>query len=114
MFAYLPYSLVFPHAAAIVHQGGIGTLAQALTAGKPQLIVPLAFDQPDNAARTVRLGAARSLPFGKANAETLAAELKALLDDARHAERSSEIALELLNENGASRGADLIAALSRG
>ena len=113
VFAYLPYSLVFPHAAAIVHQGGIGTLAQALSAGKPQLIVPVAFDQPDNAARTVRLGAGRSLPFGKVNAETLAAELKPLLEDARCAERSSEIALELLNEDGASRGSDLIAALSR-
>ncbi len=113
VFAYLPYSAVFPHAAAIVHQGGIGTLAQALSAGKPQLIVPLAFDQPDNAARTVRLGAARSLPFAKANAETLSRELKALIGEPRYAERSRELALELLNEHGASRGAHLISALSR-
>ena len=27
---YVPYSQVFPHACAIVHQGGIGTTAQAL------------------------------------------------------------------------------------
>ena len=52
-FDYLPYSAVFPRALAIVHSGGIGTLAQALAAGRPQLIVPVAFDQPDNARRAV-------------------------------------------------------------
>ena len=44
-YSYLPYSKVFPHAAAVVHQAGIGTLAQAMRAGCPQLIVPVAFDQ---------------------------------------------------------------------
>src|SRR5688572_3510367 len=39
-FDYLPYSAVFPRAEAIVHSGGIGTLAQALAAGRPQLITP--------------------------------------------------------------------------
>ncbi|HVK18639.1 MAG TPA: glycosyltransferase [Fimbriiglobus sp.] len=58
---YAPFSLVFPRAAAVVHHGGIGTTAQALTAGVPQLVMPLAFDQPDNARRLERLGVARSL-----------------------------------------------------
>ena len=34
-FDSLPYSVVFPRAAAIVHSGGIGTLAQALASGRP-------------------------------------------------------------------------------
>ena len=58
---YAPFSLVFPRAAAVVHHGGIGTTAQALTAGVPQLVMPMAFDQPDNAQRLERLGVARSL-----------------------------------------------------
>ena len=50
---YAPHELVFPFARAIVHQGGIGTLAEALLAGKPMLIMPYAHDQADNAcART--------------------------------------------------------------
>ena len=110
-FAYLPYSLVFPRAAAIVHQGGIGTLAQALASGRPQLVLPVAFDQPDNAARTVRLGVARSIPFRKAVVEKLTAELAALLEDARYAERSREVGVQIAGENGAARGADLIAAV---
>ncbi len=59
--SYVPFSRVFPRAAAVVHHGGIGTTAQALAAGVPQLIRPLAHDQFDNAARLRRLGVARSL-----------------------------------------------------
>jgi len=55
-FDYLPFSVVLPRAAAFVHHGGIGTTAQALAAGVPQLVVPLAHDQPDNAVRVRRLG----------------------------------------------------------
>lgn len=35
---YVPYSQIFPRACAIVHQGGIGTTAQALRSGRPTLI----------------------------------------------------------------------------
>jgi rhamnosyltransferase subunit B len=55
-FDYVPFSAVLPRAAAFVHHGGIGTTAQALAAGVPQLVVPLAHDQPDNAVRVRRLG----------------------------------------------------------
>jgi rhamnosyltransferase subunit B len=55
-FSYLPFSHVLPRCAAIVHHGGIGTLAQAARAGVPQLVVANAHDQPDNAARVERLG----------------------------------------------------------
>jgi len=54
--SYAPYSQVFPLAAAVVHQGGVGTTAQALRAGVPQIIFPFAHDQPDNAGRIARLG----------------------------------------------------------
>ncbi len=53
--SYLPYSEIMPRSAAIVHQGGIGTTAQALRAGRPMLVVPWAHDQPDNADRIRRL-----------------------------------------------------------
>jgi rhamnosyltransferase subunit B len=51
---------LLPQVAALVHHGGIGTTAAALAAGIPQLIAPFAFDQFDNAARTVRLGVGQS------------------------------------------------------
>ncbi len=56
---YAPYSALFPRAAMVVHQGGVGTTAQCLQAGKPMLIMPYSHDQPDNARRMRRLKVAR-------------------------------------------------------
>lgn len=78
-FDYAPYSQVFPKAACVVHQGGVGTTAQVLRAGVPHLFMPYSHDQPDNAARCERLGAARVIQREKYNAETAARELKKLL-----------------------------------
>lgn len=49
--AYVPLGQVLPQAAALVHCGGVGTLAQALAAGCPQLLLPYTFDHFDNARR---------------------------------------------------------------
>jgi rhamnosyltransferase subunit B len=39
-----------------VHNGGIGTTARAILSGVPQIVIPLKYDQPDNAARVEALG----------------------------------------------------------
>lgn len=51
-----PFSQLFPECDAVVHHGGAGTTAHALAAGLPQLILPMAWDQPDNAFRVKNLG----------------------------------------------------------
>ncbi len=107
-FPYLPYSLVFPRAAAIVHSSGIGTLAQALASGRPQLLVPVAFDQPDNARRTVRLGVARCVPFRKASANAMVRELGALLETPAHAERAGALGKAVRGEDGAAAACDAL------
>lgn len=105
-FDYLPYSRVFPHAAAIVHQAGIGTLSFALRSGRPQLLTPAGFDQPDNAARAVRLGVGRVLPFRRAHrAARIARELRALLNDPAHARAAAEVAETLRATDGAAAAA---------
>src|SRR5262249_61750127 len=50
-FDYLPFGSVLPHAAALVHFGGIGSAARALAAGIPQIIHPIKNDQFENARR---------------------------------------------------------------
>ncbi len=59
--SYAPFSALLPHAAAFVHHGGMGTLSQCFMAGVPQLVTPMAYDQPDNAAHVERLGAGLAL-----------------------------------------------------
>ncbi len=89
--AYLPFKVVLPHAAALVHHGGIGSTAEALRAGIPQLIVALAFDQFDNAARVEALGAGLSLPHRQLTAARLAKKLSQLLSTSSINEQAREI-----------------------
>jgi rhamnosyltransferase subunit B len=53
---FAPFRRLLPLCGAVVHHGGVGTTAAALEAGCPQLVLPLAWDQPDNAARVTGLG----------------------------------------------------------
>jgi UDP:flavonoid glycosyltransferase YjiC (YdhE family) len=104
-FSYMPYSSVFPRALAVIHQGGIGTLSQALRSGRPQLIVPFAFDQPDNARRAAALGVGRALPAAKTSAPALERELRALLADASYEKRAEVVAAEVRETDGAAKAA---------
>jgi UDP:flavonoid glycosyltransferase YjiC (YdhE family) len=79
-FGYVPFSRILPRAAALVHHGGIGTTAQALAAGIPQLVMPMAHDQPDNVARLERLGVGRSLPPKRFRAPAVVGMLGGLLE----------------------------------
>jgi rhamnosyltransferase subunit B len=78
-FAYAPFGELLPRARAIVHHGGIGTAARAMKAGIAQAVAPMAYDQPDNAARLARLGVSATLPARRLDGPRLAAALSKLL-----------------------------------
>jgi rhamnosyltransferase subunit B len=78
---FAPFSLLLPHCAALVHHGGIGTLAQALAAGIPQLLMPMSHDQPDNLLRLQRLGVGVGIAPEQFKAPLLAEKLAQLLQD---------------------------------
>lgn len=112
-FRYLPYSAVFPRAAVVVHQAGIGTLAQAMRSGRPQLMLPVSFDQPDNARRAAALGIGNVLPFRKATAARLTAALAAVLDTPGCAKAAATLSGTLGASRGAERAADALIACRR-
>jgi UDP:flavonoid glycosyltransferase YjiC (YdhE family) len=99
-FPYAPYSEVFPRAAAVVHQGGVGTTGQTLRAGVPALFVPFAHDQPDNAARVSRLGMARFVARKKYNAATAAENLRELLENPAYAQNAAAVGQRVRAEQG--------------
>ena len=105
---YAPYSEIFPRAAAIVHQGGSGTTAQALRAGRPTLFVPYGWDQPDNAARIERLGVALRLSRNNYSGTSAAGSLKLLLQDSGFASRALKIGKRLQQEDGLGLSCDAI------
>jgi rhamnosyltransferase subunit B len=103
-----PFSKLFPRAAALVHQGGIGTVGQALRAGRPQLLVPFAFDQPDNALRVQRLGGAEMLYPRQFTAPRAARRLGDLLAESEYARRAGEVAGLVRSEDGVGDACDAI------
>lgn len=108
VFSYAPFSKLFPRASVIVHPGGIGTTAQALLAGRPMLVVPYAFDQPDNAARVERLGVAKVIRRTDYTARRLTPEVDRLLSDTSYSAAAREVGSRIAAEDGVGSACDAI------
>ena len=91
-FGFVPFSELLPRAAALVHHGGIGTCAQGLASGIPQLVMPMAYDQLDNGLRLARLGVGQVAPRNRFKVARVSATLAPLLDSPEVASRCREYA----------------------
>jgi UDP:flavonoid glycosyltransferase YjiC (YdhE family) len=105
---YAPFVELFPRAALIVHHGGIGTTGLAMRSGRPMLVMPCAWDQPDNAARAARLGIARVLPRHRYTPSRAAIEMRQLLDDPNYVCRAAEVAQQVRLEDGVRVACDAV------
>jgi rhamnosyltransferase subunit B len=110
---YAPHQQIFPRAAAIVHQGGIGTTAQAMRSGRPMLVVPFAHDQYDNAARIQRIGAGEMLPRPRYSAAAAARALRRLVENPGYARTAAALGERIRSEDGVSACADALEASIR-
>lgn len=110
--SYIPYGPLFARARAVVHAGGVGTIALALRAGVPQLIVPHLHDQPDNAARAARTGAALTLRRDRYTVRRVTAALRKLLGRPAYAEAARAIAAVVRAESGADAACDALEAMA--
>ncbi len=81
-FRYAPFKKLLPQCAAIAHHGGIGTMANAMAAGIPQLIKPFTYDQPDNGARVTRLALGGVLNSRAFTRDRVSSKFRDLLDSA--------------------------------
>jgi UDP:flavonoid glycosyltransferase YjiC (YdhE family) len=110
---YAPYSALFSKAAAIIHQGGVGTTAQCLRAGKPMLIMPYSHDQPDNARRMRRLKVAKTIQKSKFTPLRVAKKLRLLLETPIYAHRAQQIAQRLGSEKGVTTACNALEELEK-
>ncbi|HQZ69091.1 MAG TPA: glycosyltransferase [Planctomycetaceae bacterium] len=77
--SYVPFSRIMPRIAVAVHHAGIGTSAQCLAAGVPQLVIPTLYNQPDTAGRLEALGLAKQLSPRRISAHRFEVLLRELL-----------------------------------
>ena len=108
---YAPYSALFSRASLVVHQGGVGTTAQCLRAGKPMLIMPYSHDQPDNARRMKRLKVARVIQKKNYKPAKVATLLRGMLDDPEFVHNANAVAHALSREDGVATACDALESL---
>jgi rhamnosyltransferase subunit B len=108
---FAPFMKLFPRCAAVVHHGGIGTIAKCLAAGPPQLVLPVAYDQFENAMKVKALGAGDWLPPRRRNAADIAKSLRELLSG-QTATAGISISSRFCAADGLDQAADMIERLA--
>jgi len=111
--AQVPQTNVLPHVDLVITHGGNNTTTEAFHFGKPMIVLPLFWDQYDNAQRVHELGyGVRLDTYGFADDELTGAVDRLLADDDLHT-RMAATAAVIRSRNGTVRAADLIEAAAK-
>jgi UDP:flavonoid glycosyltransferase YjiC (YdhE family) len=92
---YVPMSELLPRSALVIHHAGSGTMLAAAAAGTPQIMIPIAADQPENAAAATRAGLALTIRPGRLTPGALRAATRRVLGDPAFADRAVSVAAEI-------------------
>ena len=109
-FGYLPFSRVLPRASLLVYHGGIGTLAQAIGAGVPHLVVPHGYDQFDNGWRIERLGLGHTISQARYRAQKIQQTMRRIFAH-DSVQRRREFAARIDSAGSLTRACELIEGL---
>lgn len=113
-FDYIPFSQLLPHAAVIIHHGGVGTAAQAMAAAIPHLVIPMVNDQPDNAARIKSLGVGDWLRPRAMAGPAVSRKLRYLIESSEVAARCRTVAQKVDKSRALQQACELIEELGNG
>ena len=105
---FVPLGRILGRCKAMVHHGGIGTCAQGLAAGVPQVVTPFSHDQPDNVARLKRLGVGCEVMPKRCSAKMLAEVLQEMMGSVKVKESCKQVAEQMRKENGLDAACDVI------
>ena len=110
---FVPQTSVLPQVDLVITHGGNNTTTESFHFGKPMVLLPLFWDQYDNAQRVDELGyGVRLDTYRFSDAELLGAVDRLLADDALR-QRMAEIGTSVRARDGLTRGADVIEDVAR-
>jgi len=108
---FLPQTSVLPHVDAVITHGGNNTTTECMWFGKPMVVLPIFWDQHDNAQRVDETGyGVRLQTYDRAEGE-LAAALDRVVSDEQLRTRCAAAGERLRRHPGTELAADLIEAL---
>jgi MGT family glycosyltransferase len=105
---FLPQASILPQVDAVICHGGNNTVTESLYFGKPMVVLPLFWDQYDNAQRLDETGLGVRLDTYGHSHEELRGALDRLLADEALSGRLRGLSQNLQGARGTERGADLI------
>jgi MGT family glycosyltransferase len=105
---FLPQASLLPQVDVVITHGGNNTVTECLHHGKPMVVLPLFWDQPDNAQRIHETGFGRRLPTYEVGRDELVAAIDALLADTALASRLAAVSARVRRSPGTTMAADLI------
>ena len=108
--AQVPQTNVLPHVDLVITHGGNNTTTEAFHFGKPMILLPLFWDQYDNAQRVHELGYGVRLNTYSFEDDQLTGAIDRLLSDAALHQRMAANAATIRSRNGAAKAASLIEA----
>jgi MGT family glycosyltransferase len=107
---FLPQVSVLPLVDLVITHGGNNTTTEALHFGKPMIVLPLFWDQYDNAQRIAELGLGARLDTYRFTDEQMHGALRRLLTDGALAGRLAAASEKIRSSGGLERAADVIEA----
>jgi MGT family glycosyltransferase len=109
---FLPQTSILPQVDLVITHGGNNTVTESLYFGKPTVILPLFWDQYDNAQRLHETGLGIRLDTYGHSSEELTAAIDRLLADRELHQRLDTLSGTLQAARGTERAADLIELLA--
>ena len=109
---FLPQTTLIPQVDAVITHGGNNTVTEALHFGKPMILLPIFWDQYDNAQRMDELGFGVRLATYAFSDDDMTAALATVLAPAKRAELEA-IGHSVRTRDGLRRGADVIETVAR-
>jgi UDP:flavonoid glycosyltransferase YjiC (YdhE family) len=106
---WAPMDTTLPRCAALIHHGGVGTMARAFQAGSPQVVIPFCHDQPDNSDRVSRLGAGAWVSPNSVLRGGLKKVLKKVLNHPDMRDRCHALAAEISHKMAIDKACSVVA-----
>ena len=111
---FLPQASILPQVDAVITHGGNNTVTECLHFGKPMVVLPVFWDQYDNAQRIHETGFGIRLDTYEHDPAELPAALDRLLGDTGVRDRLARVSARLRDVRGTERAADLVERVAGG